>query len=121
MHTHLKELNVNTNLKIGAVSAIALCMLVSSVLPSYAGRFANRHPRRAEVLHRDNNINNRLNADKGHLGGHYGQLKSEDKSIKRQEQRDAAQNGGHITKGEQAHLNREENHVNNQIRNDKTN
>jgi hypothetical protein len=112
---------VNTKIKIGAVSAIAVCMLISSALPSYAGRFANRHPRRAQVLGRDNNLNNRINANKGNLGGHYGQLKSEDNSIHRQEQRDARQNGGHITKGEQNQLNREENHVNNQIKNDKTN
>lgn len=112
---------MNTNFKIATVSAIALGMIVSSALPSYAGRFARQHPRRAQVLGRDNNLNNRINANRGNLGGHYGQLKSEDKSIHRQEQRDAAQNGGHITKGEQNQLNREENHVNNQIIKDKTN
>ncbi len=112
---------MNSNIKIATVSAIALGILVSSALPSYAGRFANRHPRRAEVLGRDNNLNNRINANKGNLGGHYGQLKAEDRAIRRQEQRDARNDGGHITKGEQAHLNREENHLNNQIKRDKTN
>jgi hypothetical protein len=112
---------VNTYIKFGAVSAIALTMLVSSTLPSYAGRFSNRHPRRAEVLGRDRNLNNRINNNKGNLGGHYGQLKSEDRSIHRQERRDKNQDGGHITKGEQNHLNREENHMNNQIKHDKTN
>ena len=112
---------MNTNIKIGATSAMALCMLVSSVLPSFAGRFAQNHPRRAQVLGRTNNLNARANANKGNLGGHYGQIKSEDRGIRRQEQRDARQNGGHITKGEQNQLNREENHVNNQIKNDKTN
>lgn len=110
---------MNNNIKIGAVSAIALGMLISSALPSYAGEFANRHPRRAEVLHRDNRLNNRINANRGNLGGHYGQLKAEDRAIHRQEIRDKNHDGGHITKGEQNKLNREENHVNNQIKNDK--
>jgi hypothetical protein len=120
MHTHPKELKVNINIKIGAISAVAFCILTSSILPSYAQtkRFDNRHPRRAEVLHRDANLNRRINANKGDLGGHYGQLKHEDQSIHRQERRDKRNDGGHITKGEQAKLNHEENHVNNQIKRD---
>jgi hypothetical protein len=73
------------------------------------GSFAQNHPRRAEVLGRDNNLNNQLTADKGNLDGHYGQLSREDSAIF---------NGGYITKGEQNQLNREENHVQNQINRD---
>jgi hypothetical protein len=96
-------------------------LLATSCTASFAwGGFAANHPRRAEVLGRDNHINNRINNDRGQLGGHYGQLKSEDRAIRQQEQADARFNGGHITKGEQNQLNHEENHVNNQIRRDYT-
>jgi hypothetical protein len=101
-----------------AVTNLSVVLLLSTGSASWAGNFRQNHPRRAEVLHRDRNINNRLNADKGSLGGHYGQLKREDQSVRRQEQRDARINGGFITKGQKAHLNQEENHINNQIRRD---
>ena len=111
---------MNTNMKIGAISAFALVAMIVTIMPSdaQANRFANRHPRRAQVLRRDGNLNRRVNANRGDLGGHYGQLKHEDRSIRRQEQRDARANGGHITRGEQNQINREENHVNNQIKRD---
>jgi hypothetical protein len=100
------------------LSVVALGLLITSTAPSFAGQFQRNHPRRAQVLHRDNGINNRVNADIGQLGGHYNQLKREDRGIRHQEQRDARMNGGHITKGEQHQINHEENHVNNQIRRD---
>lgn len=86
--------------------------------PSFAGYWGQQHPRRAEVLGRDNRINNRINNDRGNLGGHYGQLKNEDRAIRQQEQADARMNGGYLTKGEDRQLNREENQVNRQIRRD---
>jgi hypothetical protein len=101
-----------------ALSALALSVLFVGNAPSYAGNFRQNHPRRAEVLGRDRNLNQRINNDKGQLGGHYGQLKNEDRSIRRQEQRDARINGGFITKGQKAHLNKEENRVNRQIQRD---
>jgi len=90
-------------------------LLATSTAPSWAGKFAQEHPRRAEVLHRDNQLQKQANNDKGHLDGHYGQITREDQSIRNQEQRDARQNGGYITKGEQNHLNHEENGVQRQI------
>lgn len=105
--------------KSGFLASIALGLVLSSAnTSSFAGNFQKNHPRRAEVLHRDRNINNRINADRGNLDGHYGQLKREDRSIRRQEQRDARINGGYITKGQQHQLNREENRLNRQIRRD---
>ncbi len=101
-----------------ALSALALSVLFVGNAPSYAGQFAKNHPRRAEVLGRDRNLNRRANADKGHLGGHYNQIKREDSSIRNQEQRDARINGGYITKGQQHQLNKEENKVNRQIERD---
>jgi hypothetical protein len=112
---------MNTLLKIQKVSLLsiaALGLLITSSAPCFAGQWQRNHPRRTQVLHRNNNINNRVNADKGQLGGHYNQLKREDHGIRNQEQRDARMNGGHITKGEQNQLNREENHVNQQVRRD---
>jgi len=90
--------------------------LASNANPN--GTFAQKHPRRAEVLHRDKRINNKLNRDYGKLGGHFGQLKAEDRSIHQQEQADASANGGHITRGQQHQLNSEENQLNQQIRQD---
>ena len=81
-------------------------------------KFEQDHPRRAEVLHRDNRIDGTLNADAGKLGGNYGSLKQQQQSIRQQEQADAAANGGHITKTEQQQLNSEENQLNKQIKAD---
>jgi hypothetical protein len=108
----------NSVRRVIAVTNLSVVLLLSTGSASWARTFAQRHPRRAEVLHRDNNINNRINADKGHLDGHYSQLKREDRSVAHQEQRDARINGGYITKGQKYHLNREENRINNQIRHD---
>ena len=48
------------------------------------------HPRRAEVLGRDNGLNREINNDAGHLNGQYGQLKkSKDQGIRAQEQTEA--------------------------------
>jgi hypothetical protein len=81
-------------------------------------KFADRHPRRAEVLGRDQNLNHAIQANKGDLNGHYKQLKREDGAIKRQEQADARFNGGHITPAEKRQLNREENRLARQIKHD---
>ncbi len=105
-----------------SVSVVAAAIIISAIsAPVQAGDFAQNHPRRAEVLRRDNREQNRLNRNYGHLGGHYGQVSREDQTIRRQEQRDARLNGGHITRGEQRQLNHEENRVNNQINRDRMN
>lgn len=100
-------------------STLALGLVASTLdCPSWAGRFAQNHPRRAEVLRRDNSLGGQLNSDRGHLGGHYNQLAREDQGIHNQEQRDALINGGYITPGQQAQLNREENHMQGQMNRD---
>jgi len=102
-----------------AVTCTALILALGSSASSWArGSFAQRHPRRAEVDRRGGRINGRINRNLGDLHGHYGQLKHEDRSIHRQQRRDARQNGGYITKGQQHQLNREENGLNHQIRHD---
>ena len=103
-----------TTPKAAALAALALTLM--STLPSFAWGY---HPRRSEVLGRDNHLNREINRNRGNLSGHFGQLKSEDRSIRRQEQRDFRRNGGYLTRGQQAHLNREENHVQRQINHDR--
>jgi hypothetical protein len=132
--------------KVGLVAALALGFVGSTInLPSYAwkncerygrhtgfggpgglgrggyhfgDRFEDRHPRRSEVLGRDNRLNYTINRDRGHLGGNYGQLEQEQRSIRHQEQADARANGGYISTQEQAQLNREENQLNRQVKQD---
>jgi len=106
---------MKANLKTAALAAMGVLVIAA---PSFADNFQKNHPRRAEVLGRDANLNRRTNANKGDLGGHYGQIKRQDQSIRRQEQRDAHINGGYITKGQKAHLNKEENHVSKEIKHD---
>ncbi|HEY9776500.1 MAG TPA: hypothetical protein V6C81_22250 [Planktothrix sp.] len=107
---------------VAGLAAMAMGMVVTTnVMPSFAwGGFWHEHPRRAEVLGRDNGLNREIGRDYGHLSGHFGQLKSEDASIRRQEQRDARIDGGHITRGEQRQLNREENNLQWQINRDRS-
>lgn len=101
------------------LSAVITLMLLGSVsTQAFASSFAKHHPRRAQVLRRDNHLNNQLRADKGHLGGNYGKLAREQRAIRHQERRDARTNGGFITKGQQRQLNREENRLHNQINKD---
>jgi hypothetical protein len=109
------QTQVFNQIRVMTSAALAIATVVGTAVPSFAWSFRQNHPRRAEVLHRDGNINNRINRNYGNLGGHYGQLQREDYHIRRQEQRDARMNGGHITRGEQRQLNHEENHLNRQI------
>ena len=114
---------MNSSLKAGISLALGVTTLlgafISAEAPASAQNWAARHPRRAEVRHRDNNLNRRINANRGNLDGHYGQLKAEDRGIQRQAHAEARANGGHLTRGEQKQLNHEENRVNNQIRRDR--
>jgi hypothetical protein len=70
-------------------------------------------------LQRDRNIEDIINAEKRLLKGHYEQLEREDESVRDQEQRDARMHDTHITKDEQRQLNREEDQIDKQIRDDK--
>jgi len=97
--------------------------LLSSATPSFAdGTWAANHPRREQVNSRLANQNRRI--DNGEKTGKLTpqqahQLHREDHAIRTQERADAAANGGHITKGEQRQLNREENRTSRQIYNEK--
>lgn len=78
-------------------------------------KFDKKHPRRAEVIHREQNEKRKNNAAaaQGKITQQQAnKLDAQDNKIRQQERTDAAENGGHITKAEQHQLNKEENHVN---------
>jgi hypothetical protein len=80
--------------------------------------WAWRHPRRAEVNERLAIQNFRINRElrEGEIGFRQARaLHAEDRSIRQQERAMASARGGHITRGEQRLLNREENFVSRQI------
>jgi hypothetical protein len=77
------------------------------------------HPRRAQVNSRLANQNKRIdNGLKDHqlTNSQARQLHKEDHAIRTEERADASIHGGHITKGEQRQINRQENQVSRQIR-----
>ena len=116
----ISNIFTNTN-KTTFLSALAASLMLTAITSAAQAKgFAQQHPWRAEVLRRDNNINQRVNNDYGHLGGHYGQLERQDWQIRRQEQADASANGGHLTSGEYGQLNREENALSQETRMDNT-
>jgi hypothetical protein len=74
-------------------------------------KFAKEHPRRAEVIHRENKDKKKFDKDedKGKITEKQEKkLDREENRMRRQERADAKANGGHITKGEQRQLNKEE-------------
>ena len=76
------------------------------------------HPRREEVNNRLANQNARIHQEvkEGEMShGKAARLHAADHRIRLQERRMAARNGGHITRREQARLNRRENHVSHRI------
>jgi hypothetical protein len=114
--------------KIAAAALLALLAVPMTVLaapkqphPERSKKFDKEHPRRAEVLKRDDRESHRANeaTKDGKLTGKQdAKIQHQEQNIRRQEQADAAKNGGHITKGEQRQLNREENGVNREINRD---
>ena len=73
-------------------------------------RWQNHHPRRVEVNHRLANQNRRIDHERreGEITGAQAHaLHQDDHAIRSQERADATTDGGHITKGEQHHLNQE--------------
>jgi hypothetical protein len=80
------------------------------------------HPRRAEVNKRLNNQAQRVDEGvaTGKLTtGQARELHAEDHAVRQQERAMAAEHDGHITKGEQNKLNREENRISDQIHDEK--
>ncbi len=77
-----------------------------------------KHPRREEVNNRLGNQNARIHHEvkEGEMShAKAARLHAADHRIRMQERRMAARNGGHLTKREQARLNRRENRVSHRI------
>ena len=97
-------------------SVLALSFLATPALAD--GRWAANHQRRDHVNDRLANQNLRIDnvVRSGKLSPQQAhQLHREDHAIRAEERADAAANGGHITKGEQRQINRQENQVSRQI------
>jgi hypothetical protein len=102
------------------VTLVAVCFSFTGA--ARADKWKADHPRRAQVNNRLNRQNQRIHngvrdGELNHAQAH--QLHEEDHSIREQERADAAQHGGHITKGEQRQLNHEENAESRQIYDEK--
>ena len=99
--------------------ALIAVVTMASATPSFAEtRWQEHHPRRAEVNGRLGNQNRRIDAGvrDGQLSRRQAkQLHREDRTIRAEERAMAAEHGGHITRGEQRLLNRQENQVSRQI------
>ena len=101
-------------------SLAVIALLSSSATFAQNGKWAQNHPRRAEVNARLNNQNRRINNEvkEGEISKNQArQLHKDDHQIRQEERDMASQNKGHITKQEQKTLNQQENGVSRKIGN----
>ena len=109
------KLNTKTSI---LPAAAAFAILLSA--PAFAQDADPGHPRVNEIQGRIDNQENRVNQGigQGQINGKQAARdEARDARVERQLQRDEAKHGGHITKGEQAKLNRELNHNSHAIHN----
>jgi hypothetical protein len=106
-------------MRMSLVAALATLAVCGAATPSFAENSWERsHPRRDQVNDRISNQFHRINQERreGELTrGQASWLRQQDRHILGQERRDARWHDGHITHGEQAHLNHELNYVNREI------
>ena len=98
--------------------ALAITAAMSGQAFAETGQWKKDHPRRAEVNHRLNKQDKRINKEvmEGEITKTQAKaLHKEDHQIRQEERDMASQNGGHITKQEQKTLNQQENGVSKQI------
>lgn len=106
-----------------AQKAILLTVLTSVFASASASaltdtQWQKTHPRREQVNNRLNNQNHRIQQQvkEGDMSQRQANhLHREDHRVRQEERDMASQNGGHITKQEQNVINRQENHISNQI------
>ncbi len=104
-------MKLNTKASILPVAAAFAILLSGPVFAQEA--IDPGHPRVNEIQGRIDNQENRVNQGigQGQINGRQAARDdARDARVERQLQRDEAKHGGHITKGEQAKLNRELNH-----------
>ncbi len=103
---------MNSNTKFSILPAVVAFAFALSG-PAFAQATDPDHPRVNEIQGRINNQENRVNQGigQGQINGKQAARdEARDARVERQLQRDESKHGGHITKREQAQLNRELNH-----------
>jgi hypothetical protein len=106
------------SIRILSIAAVAATLFSLSSNVFADTKFQETHPRRAQVNARLNNQNRRIDTEvkDGQINRKQAAfLHGEDHEIRTEERGFASQNGSHITLGEQALLNRQENSVSGQI------
>ena len=100
------------------IGALAATAGSASAEASHPTQWQKAHPRRAEVNQRLHNQNRRIRNEvrEGEMSPQRAaKLHKEERQIRGEERAMASQNGGHITKQEQAVLNQQENALSKQI------
>ncbi len=111
---------MKTNNFLTTAAIVALGFISTSVFAQDKANLDKTHPRRAQVNSRLQNQNARTGnkvADGKMSKAEGAKIHAQDHAIRKEEKRDAAANGGHITKAEQKHINHQENHVSREIKN----
>jgi hypothetical protein len=104
--------------KVLALTTLGAFLVGMSGIATADTTWQKNHPRREQVNNRLANQSRLIHQDvkNGTLTkGQAAALHHEDHQIRQEERDMASQNGSHITKGEQAVLNQQENHVSSQI------
>lgn len=85
-----------------------------------AETWAQHHPRQAEVLGRTRVQDARIHNERvdGKISGkEAGELRTDEHDVRLEDHADARANGGYITKGQQAVMNKQENQIRRDLRN----
>ena len=109
-------MNVKKNALLVAMGLVMACGAATGA--SAETRWAEHHPRQHEVLSRTARQEHRITMERreGEISARQAhRLRAADMRIAHQDRRDARINGGFITKGQQRHLNREENRISRHI------
>lgn len=107
---------MKTNILTAAI--IAICLSLTTATYAQDGKFDKTHPRRDQVNDRLANQNKRIHQEvkEGDMSKkRAAQLHRDDHSVRMQERRMAARDHGHITKKDQAILNKRENNISKHI------
>jgi hypothetical protein len=99
--------------------AIVALLAIANSTFAQDGQWAKDHPRRSEVNSRLANQHARIDNKEANgkmSTAEASKLHREDHTIRKEERNMASRDNGHITKRDQARLNRQENHVSRQIR-----
>jgi hypothetical protein len=100
------------------IAVMGAGLAMSGAASASANTWQDNHPRRVEVNHRLDHQDYRINrdlADGRITAGQAAYLHAEDRSIRGEERFDASFHGSHLTPGEQARINHQENRVSGQI------